>query len=157
MAMAIPVKLDDIIQELECQSDEHTSYLYKKTGEVVTVGYEELRAAESDEPIENLPEWEQENIKTAQEILETEDYVPLPSKFDIHEYSIMERFCLSIADDKLRDTMYRSIKGSGAFRRFKDNIRRYNIEEDWYKYQYEALKQIAIEWCEENDIDFIPK
>lgn len=83
-----------------------------------------------------------------------DDYIPLPSSFDIHEYHIMERFCLSITDDKLRDTMSGSIRGRGAFRRFKDNMRRYNIEEDWYKYRDEALKQIAIEWCEENDIDF---
>jgi len=86
--------------------------------------------------------------------LETDDYISLPSKFDIHEYEIMERFCLSITDDEIRERMYRSIKGSGAFRRFKDNIQRNNRVEDWYKYREEAIKQIAIDWCEENDIEF---
>lgn len=50
-------------------------------------------------PIEDFPEWEHENIKAAKEILETDDYISLPAKFDIHEYAIMEQFCLSINDD----------------------------------------------------------
>lgn len=78
----------------------------------------------------------------------------MPSEFDIHEYRIMERFCLSLENDKLRDIMYYSIKGKGAFRRFKNNIRKYNLEQDWYEYRDEALRTIAIEWCEENGIEY---
>jgi len=152
--MTIPVKLDDIIEGMEFQTDETTSYLNKKTGEVVTIADEEFRAAEDNEPIEDFPDWQHENIKTAEEILETDDYISLPSKFDIHEYDIMERFCLSITDDEIRDSMYKSIKGGGTFRRFKDNIHRYSMAEDWHKYRNEAIKQIAIDWCEENGIEF---
>jgi hypothetical protein len=155
--MAISVKLNNIIEGMEFQSDETSSYLNKRAGEVVTITEDQFRAAEDDEPIEDFPEWQHEKIKTAKEILETDDYLSLPSKFDIHEYEIMERFCLSITDDEIRDSMYRSIKGSGAFRRFKENIHRYNMAEDWYKYREEAIKQIAIDWCEENDIEFIDK
>ncbi|WP_425429451.1 hypothetical protein [Desulfoscipio geothermicus] len=50
--------------------------------------------------------------------------------------------------------MYSSIKGSGAFRRFKDNIHRYQIAKNWYKYRDEAIKRIAIEWCEGNGIRY---
>ena len=139
--MAISVKLNDIIEGMGFQSDEASSYLNKRTGEVVTITDEEFSAAEDNEPIEGFLNWQQENIKTAKEILETDDYLSLPSQFDIHEYEIMERFCLSMADDEIRDSMYGSIKGSGAFRRFKDNIHRYNLAEDWYKYREEAIKQ----------------
>lgn len=69
----------------------------------------------------------------------------------------MERFCLSIADDEIRDIMYSSIKGRGAFRKFKDNIHKFNIAEDWYRYRDEAIKQIAIDWCKENDVKFTNK
>ena len=155
--MAISVKLNDIIEGMEFQSDETSSYLNKRKGEVVTITDEEFRAAEDNEPIEDSPEWQHKNIKTAKEILETDDYISVPSKFEIHEYEIMERFCLSITDNEIRENMYRSIKGSGAFRRFKENIHRYNIAEDWYKYREEAIKQIAMDWCEENDIKFTDK
>lgn len=50
--------------------------------------------------------------------------------------------------------MYDSIKGRGAFRRFKENIERYNMEDDWYKFQNEAMKTIALEWCQGNNIDY---
>ena len=155
--MAHPVKLDDILEGMESASDEARFYLNKKTGEVVMISDEEMRAAEEDEPLEKFPDWQQESIKIAQQILENDDYTPLPDKFDIHEYNIMEKFCLSINDDELRDIMYYSIKGSGAFRRFKDNIYHYDIEEDWYKFREEAFREIAVEWCEYNNIPFIEK
>ena len=150
--MSISVKLNNIIEGMEFQTEESCSYVNKKTGEVVWITDEEIEAVEGDDPIENFPAWQHESIKTARKILETDDYISLPSKFDIHEYNIMERFCLSIEDDEVRDIMYRSIKGSGAFRRFKDNIHRYNIAEDWYKFREEAFKEIAIDWCKKNDI-----
>jgi hypothetical protein len=46
--MAVQVKLKDIIEGLECQSDEYFSYLHTTTGEVVSVTTEELRAASGD-------------------------------------------------------------------------------------------------------------
>jgi hypothetical protein len=64
------------------------------------------------------------------------------------------RLPLSIKDEEIRNTLYYSIKGSGAFRRFKNDIRRFNLEDDWYKYRDVAIKEIAIEWCENNNIQF---
>ncbi|SCZ08534.1 UPF0158 family protein [Alkaliphilus peptidifermentans] len=86
--------------------------------------------------------------------MEGDYFILLPSQFDINEYCIMEEFCLEIENDNIRDGMYNSIKGGGAFRRFKDKIRRYGLEEKWYKYRDEAIKKIAIEWCEENGIPY---
>ena len=156
--MALRLKLDDIIEGLECQSDESHSYLDKRTGKVILISDEEFCAAENDEPIEDFPDWQHDQIKIAKEILqETGDYVGLPSKFDIHEYSIMERFCLSIDDPEISDTLYSLIKGSGAFRRFKDALYEYELSDEWYKYRDNRLKEIAIEWCQENGIEFEDK
>ncbi|MHC4632374.1 MAG: UPF0158 family protein [Planctomycetota bacterium] len=136
--MAIRVKLDEIIEGLEFQSDESSSFLDKTTGKVVLISEYEMCAAEDDEPDEDSPDWEQDLIGIAKEIIdETGNYIALPTKFDIHEYSIM--------------------KGRGAFRRFNDAIRDYGIADDWYKYRDDALKEIAIEWCKENDIEFDDK
>src|ERR1022692_3865226 len=38
--------------------------------------------------------------------------------------------------------------------RSEDTLRRYRREKDWYAYREEALRQIAIEWCEENGIEY---
>lgn len=150
-----PVKLEDIINGIEMQADESSSYLNIKTGEVVIISDEESSAAEEDKPIDSFPEWQHELINKAKEILQSNDYISLPSKFQVHEYRIMEKFCLSITDDQIRDILYYTIKGSGAFQRFKDNIYKYHLEEEWYKFRDEAIKRIAIEWCEDKGINYI--
>lgn len=152
--MPVVVKLRAIIDAMEMQSDTMSHYLNKKTGEVILISEEEMEAAESDEPIEEFPEWQRENIKTACEIIETDDYIPLPSQFDIHEYEIMERFCLLVKDKESSDILYDSIKGRGAFRRFKDKIFQYGIEQDWYQYRNTAYRKIARQWCEDNGVEF---
>lgn len=152
--MSDKIKLNIIIQEMEGQSDEMSAFFNKNTKEIVFVSDDEFRMAEDEEPIEELPEWLQEQINIAEEILYKDNWIPFPSKFEIHEYNIMEEFCLSIEDEKLSDIIYDSIKGSGAFRRFRNNIRKYNIENDWYKFKEKAMEDIAIEWCEENNIDY---
>ena len=152
--MAIRVKMDDIIEGLEFQSDESSSFLNTKTGEVVLINDYEMQAAEDDELIEDMPDWEQDQVRIAREILaETGQYISLPSKFDIDDYSIMERFCMSLDNQKIGDALYDLIGGSGAFRRFKDAIYRYEIEDEWHSYRSDALKEIAIEWCRENNIE----
>ena len=152
--MATPVKLKDIIEGMEFQFDEGSSYLNKTTGEVVYTADYELRAAEDETPPDQLPEWQLEALRVAKDILETDHYLPLPTKFDIHEYSIMERFCRSVDDDEMRDNLFNAIRGRGAFRYFKDRIHEYGIADDWYQYRDEALREIAIGWCEENGIPY---
>src|SRR5262249_35712081 len=93
---ALRVKLSDLIEGMDFQSDEHSSFLNLTTGEVVSITDEELRAAENDAPLEDFPEWQHDAIRIAGEIVETDHYLPLPDRFEIHEYSIMERFCLSV-------------------------------------------------------------
>jgi hypothetical protein len=153
--METRVKLSDIIEGLVFQSDESSSFLNKKTGEVVLMTDYAMRAAEDNEPLEVLPDWERDLVAIAREILaESGQYISLPTKFDIDEYSIMESFCISLDRQEIGDILYDLISGSGAFRRFKDAIYKYGVEEEWFKYRDNAIKEIAIEWCRENNIKF---
>jgi hypothetical protein len=153
--MSIPVKLSDIIDGMENQSDENSSFLDKETGEVVLISEYEMRTAEDNDSLEDFPDWEQEQIAIARDIInETGRYLELPTKFDINEYDIMEKFCLSLEDIKMREYLYSQIKGGGAFRRFKDAIYQNDIQDDWFAYCNDAYKEIATEWCRENDIEF---
>ncbi|HDL18173.1 MAG TPA: hypothetical protein ENH29_03880 [Bacteroidetes bacterium] len=153
--MSEPVLLDEIIEGMEAQSDFCKSFLNKVTGEVVSITDEEFGYAETSEDLDSLPDWQQEMVETAREILETDHYIQLPDQFDIDEYEMMERFCLSLTDRKLRETMYRSIKERGAFKRFKNNIQRFDIADDWYDFRDNIMKVIAREWCEENGVDCV--
>ena len=153
--MEARVNLSDIIEGLEFQSDESSSFLNKKTGEVVLMTDYAMRAAEENEPLEEVPDWEKELVSIAREILaETGEYIQLPTKYDIDEYSIMENFCMSLDKKEIGDILYDLISGSGAFRRFKDAVYKYGVEDEWNIYRDNAIKEIAIEWCRENNIEF---
>ena len=153
--METRVKLSDIIEGLESQSDECSSFLNTKTGEVVLITDYAMQAAEDDEPLEDVPDWEQGLVAVAREIsAESGQYIQLPAKYDIDEYSIMENFCMSLDKQEIGDILYDLISGSGAFRRFKDAIYKYDIKDEWYAYRDNAMKEIAIEWCRENNIEF---
>jgi hypothetical protein len=152
----IQVKLKDIIKEMEIQFEESRSLLNIKTGEIVLVTTEDLRAAEDDKPFDHLPEWEQENRMIAIDVVENfENYIELPTKYEVNEYELMENFCLKENDQWKQESLLRAIKGKGAFRRFKDKIIDFEIEDKWYSYREECFKQIAIEWCQENKINYI--
>jgi hypothetical protein len=62
--MTHPVKLTDLIEGLEFQSDEGRSYLNTATGEVVYIT-NELRAAEEEQPLEDFPAWQQDALRIA--------------------------------------------------------------------------------------------
>ena len=153
--MSVKVMLQDIIEGMEMQIEESSTYLNMKTGEIITVSLEALRDAEDDEPFDHLTDWEQEERKAAIDIVENdENYQELPTKYEINEYKFMEDFSFSIHDKKIQDLLFSSIKGKGAFRRFKDNLIKWNLTDQWYSYRDERLKQIAIEWCKYNNINF---
>jgi hypothetical protein len=48
--------------------------------------------------------------------------IGLPGKINIHEFSIIERFCYAIEDGELRDEMLFRIKSRGAIRMFKKMV-----------------------------------
>jgi len=134
--------------------DEYSSYLDLDTGQVETVSHELLRAAEEpdDEEEHALSEWEEQELEVARRIVSTDRFVMLPGKFDIHEWSIMRDFALSVQSPRIREELEFAIHGSGAFRHFKHIVRQQRIEEAWYAFRDQALRQIAIDWCEEHEI-----
>ncbi|WP_257350928.1 UPF0158 family protein [Pseudalkalibacillus decolorationis] len=154
--MGIYVKMMDIVNDLDMQFDGYSSFLNSKTGEVISVSDDDLRAAEEIDSIDKLPEWKQKDFKTAIDVVENyEDYIALPNQYEINEYDMVEEFCLNIQDEDTRVKLLRTIRGKGAFRRFKDNISSFGIEDEWYAYRNECYKQLAKEWCIDNKISFI--
>ena len=133
--MAVTVNLGDIIDGIEFNSDVNQSYINKNTGKVVTISDEVFSYVDDEEIMDELPDWQKEEVETTKEILYTEDYISLPDKFDVDEYRLMERFCLSVSDEGLREKIYYSIKGRGAFRTFKNNIHRFGLADEWYRYR----------------------
>lgn len=134
------------------QVDEHSSFVNLDTGQVETVPDGFLQKAEDDE-MPDLVEWQEEIWEMAKQIAASSDrFLSLPSKFDVHEWEIMQDFSRSLDSERIREDLLFAIHGADVFRHFKDTVRRRGIEKDWFAFRAGALKQIAIDWCEENQI-----
>ena len=151
--MSLPVSLRDVVSELDCLSDDWAAYLNRKTGELSTLTEQEYSALETENP-DDLAEWQREELPRWREVVDSDDWLELPNSFEIHEYSIMERFCQSIEEDDSRRELLDAIRGRGAFRFFKSTIRRMGIEDQWYRYRDQALARIAMDWLEANEIPY---
>ncbi|HSE88785.1 MAG TPA: UPF0158 family protein [Candidatus Binatia bacterium] len=152
--MAVIVSLRDVIEQMDQWSDEATVYINRKTGELITLAHEELALAEDPEEAGDAPQWQKDLLPKAQEVLASEDFIPLPSKFEIHEWSIMERFARSLTDPAASDELDAAIHGGGAFRRFKDAVQRLGIADEWYRFREATLEEIAIEFLEAHGIAY---
>jgi Uncharacterised protein family (UPF0158) len=151
--MPTTVLLKDIVDALEIQFDESSSFLDLDTGQVETVSHDLLHLAEEpDDEEPDLPDWQKGAWEIAKRIVSSDRFVKLPTKFDIHEWSIMEEFALSVESETISNELVTALHGKGAFRYFKDTLRRHRIEKEWYAFRDDALREIAIEWCEENQI-----
>ncbi len=133
----VKVKLSEVIDALEFTNDEIEYYYNPDTGEIFmsNIGdFEDLDEDELDELFEKS--------------------IMLPTRYDINEYGMMEDFAETIKDVRLQNQLYISLNGSGAFRRFKDTCINFDIINDWYKFRDEKYKELAINWCRENHIEF---
>ena len=153
--MAVIVYLSDVIEQMDLTTDEATAYINRKTGELITLTHEEVALTEDPDEAAEAPQWQKDLLPKAREVLASEeDYIPLPSKFEIHEWSIMERFAQSLTDAAMSDELDAALHGRGAFRRFKDAVHRLGIADQWYRFREAALEEIAIEFLEEHGIAY---
>ncbi|RMF56031.1 MAG: hypothetical protein D6748_14340 [Calditrichaeota bacterium] len=153
--MRAPIKISVLIEALEFVFDEAEVYLNTRTGEIVTLETEPLETA-PEEDAESLEELREEIEEKCREEVSSDDYILLPKSFEMDEYRLMEEFCLTLPNDELSYLMYSAIKdGKGAFRRFKENLYRYGLDDRWYQFCQQALREYAIKWCEEQGLQYV--
>ncbi len=153
--MSLPILLDDVARELDGLMEQSTAFINRQTGEITVVTDDELSMVEEgEEEDQDLPEWQQQMMPTLREIAAGENWLPLPNKFDIHEWEIMRRFADSVEDDDLSDDLHRAIHGRGAFRMFRATIEDAGFREEWFAFKHEALREIARQALEELGVPY---
>jgi Uncharacterised protein family (UPF0158) len=150
--MATKVSLSQVVEALEVTSDEMSWFVHKQTGQVVMVSHEVMRLAEDDAEAD-LPDWQEEELRVARDVLESTDWLGLPSKFDVHEWEIMNRFAQSVAVPAQREEVLDAIHGSGAFRQFKSTIRRLRLEDAWFSFRDSAFEEMAKSWLDDHSFE----
>lgn len=111
-----PVDLLQLIDALDMQSDHLSFYVNRTSGELFSMTeIEEIEMEQDDES------------KLDASILDSDEYVPLPSRWELNKYEIMEEFVFSLEDPKMQEVLARAIRGKGAFGRFHTAIQAYEI------------------------------
>lgn len=78
----------------------------------------------------------------------------MPAEFDFNEYRVIENFIVDIPSEKQKEILFNTIKGKGAFSKFRREIEKFNLLEKWREYRDEAFTEFAKEWCVANEIEF---
>ncbi len=150
--MTTKVSLIEVVDALEIATDEVSSFVSKRTGQVVTLSHEAMHLAEEDSK-DDLPDWQEEELRLARDVLESTDWLGLPSKFEVHEWEIMNRFGQSLSVPAQREEVLDAIHGGGAFRQFKSTIRRLRLEDTWFAFRSSAFEDIARSWLSEHGFE----
>ena len=151
-----PVKLSELIEALEFDSDEYGNWVDLHTGSVVRLAHSLISAVEEgdEDALESLGDWEKEEVEIAKaKVADSgERFVDAPDKIDFHEYRHMERFIGTVEDSAAAEQLWRAIKGKGAFRYFKDTANRLGLLKQWYQYRDEALKEFVVSWADAHQV-----
>lgn len=145
----LSVLVQDIVDGMEFQSESVSSYLNTTTGQIELVSEETLEAVEAGEDIDPLTGESLDSIRSA---LTGTKLIQLPDRFEINEYRFMERFAHTLADQSHSDSLYIALRGTGAFRRFKNALKQLGLTNNWYEFRGHIYEEIAIRWCEEQGI-----
>ena len=136
------INLKQVVEAIERANEIYMTFYDTQTGETVYLP-DEIITGERDEALEEL-------IETAP----IGRFRRFPTKYEIHEYSIMASFIESLPAGVARQELSQAIRGKGAFRRFKNGIYYHRLDQQWYAYQAQAYREIAIRWCKYEGIEF---
>ena len=126
------VNLLEIINALEDVDDANEFFLNTVTGEIISYcvfGDNDVSAEE----------------------LEDECYIKLPDSYEINEYHMMETFAYDRDSD---GTLIGSIRGDGAFRKFRETVDKLNLQNDWEEFKMNCYRERAVTWCDYHKIAY---
>lgn len=134
------VKLQDVVEAIDLPNRDWQSLLHRETGAIVTITEDMVIGPDGEE-------LDREDVE------DSDDYLPLPTSFEINEWSIMKTF----ADERpgrLGSELLDALSGRGAFRMFRATLKRARIEDDWDRFREAAFVTIATEWLDAHGIAY---
>ena len=123
---------EEILDGLECVSDETSVYYDLLTGET------DIWSEYGDNDIEE---------EELEERLDAGRLIALTDRMEINEYHMMEAFAYD-RDERL----VRAIQGRGAFRCFKDTAEDIGLINDWYEFRDNCYRSRAEDWCADHGL-----
>lgn len=176
------ISLKDLAESFDMVSNDVSGFLDLEAGEVIFITSETAReleqvyeampaalanASDEEQRTALLAAMKDEGIDVSDEemILEADAidrglgrrYVALPEADSRSGYRDMEAFIETVADGLLQSRLDRAIRGRGAFRRFKDELRDADTDDEqrWYAFKQERLEDRAREWLADEGIELV--
>jgi hypothetical protein len=141
---SLKIEMDFLCSAMEQSSYDSITYLDMETGEQLyfsDYGDNEINGISKDEIEED-----------------EERYQPVPKMDSDEAWQLMEDFIDTLDNERLARLLEKSIRGRGAFRRFKDVLLDYPEEEArWFKYRDGRVKELVREWLDEIGVTPIEK
>lgn len=150
----MPARLREVAGAIDMSPSEVDMCIHRVTGELVMVEDSVLAAIRKKKTPRPsaLPE---ESVEDARRVAAEKDaFVQLPAQQSYDGYRLMEDFCGTVEDARIRERLEDAIRGKGAFRRFKDMVRRTGVEQDWYAFRNAAILEVARAFLEEHEIPY---
>ena len=138
---SVKIKLEIVLDAIQTADDAFTYFYDTQTEEVIVLS--DLDSYDEREAIADAIDSDMNR------------YLRLPTKYEIHEYRVMEEFSKAYPDSRIRFELCNAIRGSGAFRRFKNVIRYHSIEQEWYNWRDKTFREIAVRWCKDRGLEYI--
>jgi uncharacterized protein YajQ (UPF0234 family) len=176
------ITLKDLAESFDMVSSEITAFLDLDGGEVLFIIFETARELEQvyeamPAALANASDEEQReailaviaeeeiDISDEESILEADAidrglgtrYIALPEADSREGYRDMEAFIDTVSDARLQSRLDRAIRGRGAFRRFKDELRdaEADVEQRWYAFKQQRLEERARTWLADEGIELV--
>ena len=139
LPMGKAVILREIADMIGWHMDGGHSYVDVENGQVVSVSpqmddYEEM----SEEVEEGLGE----------------RFLALPDQTDNDELDWMREFALGVRDRRIGNKIMDATDRPHPFRRFKELARELGVIDQWHQFRDAELRTVALEWCEENGVEW---
>lgn len=83
-----------------------------------------------------------------------ERYLTVPSEEQYEAYNDMQDFIDTVKDEHLQDLLAVSIRGAGAFRRFKDTLYRdEDVQKQWFAFKSQRTQERILRWLYSEGIE----
>ena len=154
MSNKLKVDLNDVIECIEFEGELLQHYYNKNTGIIMYIEDSSSATYKADDihNLNNFEDWEKELILSLHDFKENpSDYIQLPSYDDINEHGMMIEFCNKIEDIELRNKI---LNNKDSFRELRQSIENEGFINEWYDYREAAEINLAIKWCNDNNIEY---
>lgn len=171
----LAVNYDEIQKAMEdIRRDRFDYYLDMKTGKVIPLAedlmgnalghlYNEVPDDDLDTEVlydselntsTELPNDMYDSLETALAVLpRTDRYIRIPERDRAEAFETMKSFAKEHENNEYKSNLLRSLKGAGAFRKFKDTLKVFPKErKEWNRYNAKQMRKVIKEWLGSNGI-----